>query len=240
MKNAFIRMVSILAVLVIAAVLPLAACSDGTPSQNASGATSPAVTMYPNPWGGKFDWQPGQPFAQKIRRRNSGSSVTETITETIEAEGTATTTVRKVNVRSKPSVYADKVANIRAAGTEVTVTARAKNSSGETWYEVRLSSGTAGYIRADLLNTENVVLKTDSEPEKDASVTAEPTTEPTAEPEAAVTPDITPQIIYVTPEPEVQVTPTPILVYVTPAPDSQSNADPTPQVIYVYEDQENG
>ncbi len=53
-----------------------------------------------------------------------------------------------------PSTRAGQVIQIRAAGTEVQVTAQVINSSGETWYAVKLYQGYVGYIRADLLRVE--------------------------------------------------------------------------------------
>ena len=82
----------------------------------------------------------------------------ETMIESIPAEGWCYTAIKQVNVRSQPSIYATRVMRIKSAGTEFTVTARAKNSAGEIWYAVQLANGTLGYIRSDLLNTDHVIL----------------------------------------------------------------------------------
>ncbi len=52
------------------------------------------------------------------------------------------------------SVRGAWVSRIRYANTEVEVTAQVINSSGETWYAVRLYSGLVGYIRGDLLRVD--------------------------------------------------------------------------------------
>ena len=69
---------------------------------------------------------------------------------------------------------------IKSAGTEFTVTARAKNSAGEIWYAVQLANGTLGYIRSDLLNTDHVILLGDP-----YSYEAEVNTRPAAASESA-------------------------------------------------------
>ena len=62
--------------------------------------------------------------------------------------------IGKVNLRAMASVRAAWVSRIRYANTEVEVTAQVINSSGETWYAVRLYSGLVGYIRGDLLRVD--------------------------------------------------------------------------------------
>lgn len=155
---------------------------------------------------------------------------TETIISSWEAYGIATTATKQVNVRSQASISSSKVATVRAVGTEVEVTARVKNSSGEVWYAVTLANGTLGYIRSDLLNTEQVtVVDYDAVPRQE---------------EAAVTPEppVQQQVVYVTPPPAVQpqATPTPILVYITPTPAPAAQPEVTPEVIYVFQEKENG
>ena len=156
--------------------------------------------------------------------------------ESIPAEGWCYTAIKQVNVRSQPSVYATRVMRIKSAGTEFTVTARAKNSAGEIWYAVQLANGTLGYIRSDLLNTDHVILLGDP-----YSYETEVNTRPAAASESAsnviniiAPPEVpapTPQVIYVV-QNAPQPTPTPILVYVTPEPAPVSPMV-TPQVIYV-------
>ena len=161
----------------------------------------------------------------------------ETMIESIDAEGYCYTAIKRVNVRSQPSIYATKVQTIRSAGTEFKVSARAKNSAGEIWYAVLLANGTLGYIRSDLLNTDHVILLGDpyayEEEENTKAVAASESASSVlniVKDEAPAQPEVTPQVIYVTPAPESQPTPTPIIVYVTPEPEV------TPQVIYVTQD----
>ena len=161
----------------------------------------------------------------------------ETMIESIDAEGYCYTAIKRVNVRSQPSIYATKVQTIRSAGTEFKVSARVKNSSGELWYAVLLANGTLGYIRSDLLNTDHVILLGDPyayEEEEDTKAVAASESASDVlnivKSQGAQQPEVTPQVIYVTPAPESQPTPTPIIVYVTPEPEV------TPQVIYVTKD----
>ncbi len=219
MKSVFFRV--ILSVLLIAAlILPAAALSD--------------EYTQPDPLSSSYAWWdccPPVVYKTKVVYRQS-----ETLIESIPAEGYCYTAIKRVNVRSMPSIYATKVMSIKSAGTEFIVTARVKNSSGEIWYAVELANGTLGYIRSDLLNTDHVILMGDpyayeswvgtrpasaSESGSDVIQIATP-----AEASAP-----TPKVIYVTPEPP--ATPTPILVYVTPAPEGVSEAEITPQIIYV-------
>ena len=78
--------------------------------------------------------------------------------------GKGWTTVQKVNVRSMASIYSSWVTQIRYAGSEVEVTAEILNSSGETWYEVRLYQGFVGYIRGNLLRVSITPVETATEP----------------------------------------------------------------------------
>ena len=161
----------------------------------------------------------------------------ETMIESIDAEGYCYTAIKRVNVRSQPSIYATKVQTIRSARTEFKVSARVKNSAGEIWYAVLLANGTLGYIRSDLLNTDHVILLGDpyayEEEEETKTVAASESASDVlniAKSSDEVQPEITPQIVYVTPAPESKPTPTPIIIYVTPEPEV------TPQVIYVTQD----
>ena len=52
------------------------------------------------------------------------------------------------------SIRSTWISRIRNANTEMEVTAEVLNSSGETWYAVRLYSGLVGYIRGDLLRVD--------------------------------------------------------------------------------------
>lgn len=162
----------------------------------------------------------------------------ETMIESIDAEGYCYTAIKRVNVRSQPSIHATRVQTIRSAGTEFKVSARVKNSAGEIWYAVLLANGTLGYIRSDLLNTDHVILLGDPyayEEEEEtkavaASESASAVLNIVKNPDGEADP--TPQVIYVTPAPQAETkpTPTPIIVYVTPEPEV------TPQVIYVSQD----
>ena len=218
------RIILILAVVMIAAaVLPAAALSDDY--------TQPDPASVAGAW---WDCCPPVKIIKQTRvvYRQSVYRQSETLIESIPAEGYCYTAIKRVNVRSQPSIYATKVMTIKSAGTEFIVTARAKNSAGEIWYAVELANGTLGYIRSDLLNTDHVILMGDpyayegwvgnrdaaaSESGSDVVKIATPAEAPAA----------TPRIIWVTPEP--QPTPTPIYVYVTPEPQEQV----TPQIIYV-------
>ena len=221
MKSVSFRITLILCVLVIAsAILPAAALSDDYTQPD------PASCAYP--W---WDCQP----VTIVRHTRVVYRQPETLIEEIPAEGYCYTAIKRVNVRSQPSIYATKVMTIKAAGTEFIVTARAKNSSGEIWYAVELANGTLGYIRSDLVNTDHVILMGDPYAYESwvgtrpaaASESGSDTINIATPPEAAAP---TPRVIYVTPEPP--ATPTPILVYVTPAPDG-SDSQVTPQIIYV-------
>ncbi len=72
--------------------------------------------------------------------------------------------ISRVNVRTMPSVYGSWVTQIRTAGTEVEVTAEVMNTSGETWYAVKLYQGYVGYIRGDLLRVEIDPIEEEEEP----------------------------------------------------------------------------
>ena len=220
MKSFSFRMIVILSVLMIAAaVLPAAALSDDYTEPD------PASCSYP--W-----WDYCQPvvYKTKVVYRQP-----ETLIESIPAEGYCYTAIKRVNVRSQPSIYSTRVMTIKSAGTEFIVTARAKNSSGEIWYAVQLANGTLGYIRSDLLNTDHVILmgnpyayesyvgnQSTAASESASSIIKIATP---AEAEAAE-----PKVLWVTAPP--QATPTPILVYVTAEPQAGA-PEVTPQIVYV-------
>lgn len=216
-----IRIILILSVLMIAAaVLPAAAVSDCLYNQ-------PDPASCASAW---WDVCPPVIYKTRVVYRQA-----ETMIESIPAEGYCYTAIKKVNVRSMPSIYATKVMTIKSAGTEFIVTFRVKNSSGEIWYAVELANGTLGYIRSDLLNTDHVVLMGDPYAyeswvgNRDAAASESGSDViKIATPAEASAP--TPKVVYVTPAP---ATPTPILVYVTPEPAPASAAEVTPQIIYV-------
>ena len=220
MKSLWTRIVLILVVLAVTAVLlPAFAESWSVPD--------PASCSYP--W-----WEINPPVVTKTRVVVRQA---ETLVESTPAEGWCYTAIKKVNVRSQPSIYATRVMRIKSAGTEFTVTARVKNSSGEIWYAVQLANGTLGYIRSDLLNTDHVILHEDP-----YSYEAEVSTHTAAASESASdviniinppeAPAPTPQVIYIMQQPAAEPTPTPILVFVTPEP-APAAPEITPQVIYL-------
>jgi uncharacterized protein YgiM (DUF1202 family) len=233
MKFAFTRFILILAVLAVAAViLPVSSVSEEgeDPAEFSDTDSYIEPPLDPYPW-----WEIYPPVQ---RRRRVKVSQTETMIESIPAEGLCYTAINWVNVRSQPSTQANRVMTIRSAGTEFSVSARVKNSSGEIWYAVKLANGTLGYIRSDLLNTDHVILLEDP-----YSYESEIDTHPAAASESGSdviniisTPEPTPEIVYVTTDPSLLPTPTPILVYVTPDPASL----PTPQVIYINPDNNYG
>ena len=214
------RIILILTVLMIAAaVLPAAALSEDY--------------TKPDPASVACAWWDTCPPVKVITQTRVVYRQSETLIESIPAEGYCYTAIKRVNVRSQPSIYATKVMTIKSAGTEFIVTARAKNSAGEIWYAVELANGTLGYIRSDLLNTDHVILLKDP-----YAYEAEVDTRPAAASESGssviniiATPEPTPQVIYIPVNPVPQPTPTPILVYVTPAPEMQE--EPTPQILFV-------
>ena len=142
------RIILILAVVMIAAaVLPAAALSDDY--------------TQPDPASVAGAWWDHCPPVKVIKQTRVVYRQAETLIESIPAEGYCYTVMKRVNVRSQPSIYATKVMTIKSAGTEFIVTARTKNSAGEIWYAVELANGTLGYIRSDLLNTDHVILMGD-------------------------------------------------------------------------------
>ena len=219
MKSFLFRLALVLTVLMIAAaVLPASADTEDY--------TQPDPVSINYPW-----WELYPPV---VTRTRVVVRQAETMIESMPAEGWCYTAIKQVNVRSQPSIHATRVMRIKSAGTEFTVTARVKNSSGEIWYAVKLANGTLGYIRSDLLNTDHVILLEDP-----YSYESEIDTHPAAASESGSdviniisTPEPTPEIVYVTTDPSLLPTPTPILVYVTPDPATL----PTPQVIYINPD----
>ena len=228
MKSSLFRVALILTALIVAAV-SLPVCAEGLDTYiPPTGAEYNPV----NPVDWNTPWWEICPPAPPRRKCSSSSSArkAETLIESIDAEGYCYTAIKKVIVRSQPSIYATKVATIRSARTEFTVSARVKNSSGEIWYAVLLANGTLGYIRSDLLNTDHVILLGDPYAyEEEQALKTVPASESASDVLNIARdeqPAVTPQVIYVAPA-ATQPTPTPILVYVTPAP------EPTPQIIYV-------
>jgi len=227
MKSLWTRIVLILVVLAVTAVLlPAFAESWSVPD--------PASCSYP--W-----WEINPPVVTKTRVVVRQA---ETLVESTPAEGWCYTAIKKVNVRSQPSIYATRVTSIRSAGTEFFVTARVKNSSGEIWYAVQLANGTLGYIRSDLLNTDHVILLGDPYAyEADVSTRTAAASESASESiniaSPAAVPAPTPQVIYIVTEPSDQPTPTPIVVYMTPEPPA-AYPENTPQVIYVNPGKDDG
>ena len=227
MKSLWTRIVLILVVLAVTAVfLPAFAESWNVPD--------PASCSYP--W-----WEINPPVVTKTRVVVRQA---ETLVESTPAEGWCYTAIKKVNVRSQPSIYATRVTSIRSAGTEFFVTARVKNSSGEIWYAVQLANGTLGYIRSDLLNTDHVILLGDPYAyEADVCTRTAAASESASESiniaSPAAVPAPTPQVIYIVTEPSDQPTPTPIVVYMTPEPPA-AYPENTPQVIYVNPGKDDG
>ena len=179
--------------------------SSSSSSSSSSGSSSGSGTFVDpaDPWP---LWPPAQPSSHK---KSSGSSKTvESIIRTEEVTGKGWTLISKVNVRTMPSIAAGQVVQIRSAGTEVIVTGKALNSSGETWYAVKMYQGYVGYIRSDLLRVEvteeipkdtadetivtTIKNKTNGSP-KVIYVIVEPTQAPKEEEEET-------QIIYITPD----------------------------------------
>ena len=225
MKRSLLTAVLVLTTLMIA-MTALPVYAEFMPEAPGSPSTIPWWEVCP----------PKAPTRTRVVTRTA-----ETMIESIDAEGYCYTAIKRVNVRSQPSIYATKVQTIRSARTEFKVSARVKNSSGEIWYAVLLANGTLGYIRSDLLNTDHVILLGDPyayEDEEDtktvrASESASDVLNIAKDPEVQQPqqPEVTPQVIYVTPAPDAaKPTPTPIIVYVTPEPEV------TPQVIYVTQE----
>ena len=101
MKSVFFRICLILTVLLIAAAaLPVAAESDDIPAEAGAAAPEPVKC---EPW-----WERCPPVVVKTRTRVVVRQP-ETLIESIPAEGWCYTAIKKVNVRSQPSIYATKV-----------------------------------------------------------------------------------------------------------------------------------
>ncbi len=150
-----------------------------------------------------LNWQPYQPAVKQ--RRKTTTRKTETLVSSTPMTGEGCTNITWVNLRATPSVYGNRVRKIHYSGTHVTITAQVTNSSSQLWYAVTMDDGTAGYIRADLINVTQTV-----------AAVQQVTTATPAPPVSEAAPTPTPMIVYITPEP-------------TPAP----AAEVTPQVIYV-------
>ena len=63
----------------------------------------------------------------------------------------AATNIKKVNVRAGTSTESQRVRQLAAPGTGVTVLGEARSTEGTMWYFVQLDTGETGYIRGDLL-----------------------------------------------------------------------------------------
>ena len=238
MKRSLLKIIPALMVLMIA-VTALPVLADGISETSAAYPPAPAAPAAA-PSSASIPWWEVCPPKVKTRTRVVVRNP-ETLIESIDAEGYCYTAIKRVNVRSQPSIYATKVQTIRSARTEFNVSARVKNSAGEIWYAVQLANGTLGYIRSDLVNTDHVILLGDPysyEEEQDTKAVAASESASDVlnivKNNGAEQAEPTPQIIYVTPAPEsneIRPTPTPIIVYVTPEPEV------TPQVIYVTKDE---
>ena len=123
----------------------------------------------------------------------------ESIIKSTPVTGKGWTVIQKVNVRSMASVYSGWITQIRYPGSEVEVTAEVINSSGETWYEVRLYLGYVGYIRGNLLRVNIVPVEPVVE---QVIIQAPPKTE-------------TPKVIYVVVESEADVPKDGEVIYIT-------------------------
>lgn len=222
MKSFPSRIALVLCVLVAAAaILPAAAVSEDY--------TAPDPASVAGPW-----WDYCAPPV--VTRTRVVYRQAETLVESIPAEGYCYTVIKRVNVRSQPSIYSTRVTTVKAAGTELIVTSRAKNSSGEIWYAVELANGTLGYIRSDLLNTDHVILMGDPyayeswvESRPASAAESGSGTVNVADPAELAAP--TPQVLYVTQPP--QATPTPILIYVTAGPSEEAPVNATPEILFV-------
>ena len=240
MKSVLSRLFLLLLALVItAAVLPVFAEEESSASEEGGAPQVISAETGDKPEGGSKApevpwWEIHPPVPRTRTRTRVVVRQAETMIESMPAEGLCYTAIKQVNVRSQPSTQATRVMTIKSAGTEFSVSARVKNSSGEIWYAVKLANGTLGYIRSDLLNTDHVILLEDP-----YAYETEVDTHPAAASESGSdvinvisTPEPTPEIVYVTTDPSLLPTPTPILVYVTPDPATL----PTPQVIYINQD----
>lgn len=219
MKTGFCRLLLLAAVTVLSVALVIpASAGTSTPVWPVYPTADPS-SVVPVPWWDQISLKPQYDY---------GTYSTDVIVSSVEVIGTGTTNVYWVNLRTVPVVNGHRVRKIRKPGTKVTLTALATNIYGQEWFAVRMSDGTVGYIRSDLLNADYEIVASET-PETDESYTG-----------GGVT--VTPQVIYVTPAPAEsnQPTPTPILVYITPEPDATPTPEVTPQVIYIYQEDEHG
>jgi uncharacterized protein YgiM (DUF1202 family) len=60
----------------------------------------------------------------------------------------AKTTIKKVNVRSKPDQSGRRLQYINDPGTIVTLLGKRMDKAGNVWYQIKLSNGDKGYISA--------------------------------------------------------------------------------------------
>ncbi len=72
------------------------------------------------------------------------------------ADYTGTVTAATVNIREKADVNSTVVGS-SSQGKEITIKDQTKDSSGTAWYRVYVDGDTLGYIRADLVSTEETV-----------------------------------------------------------------------------------
>ena len=237
MRSSFFRTALVFTALV------LVLSSSAVVAESADESLLIPAADYSIPW-----WEICPPTPTRHKRRTSHA--VETAVETIPAEGYCYTAIKRVNVRSQPSIYATRVSYIKSAGTEFVVYARVKNSSGEIWYAVKLANSTLGYIRSDLLNTDHVILLDDPYSYEEAEPHKMVPASESGSDFLGIATDVvvkdsalTPQVIYIvrdpqtTPAPEAPPTPTPIIIYVTKAPEQRAEPEVTPQVIYVYQDE---
>ena len=133
----------------------------------------------------------------------------EYIIQSTPVTGKGWTVIGKVNVRAMASIRSSWITRIRYANTEMEVTARVINSSGETWYAVRLYSGLVGYIRGDLLRVDIQPVQVQAA-EPEVIVRQSPGTGSNILVYVVVDPSLLqsgsePQVIFVTPEQAAQM-----------------------------------
>lgn len=72
------------------------------------------------------------------------------------ADHTGTVTAPSVNIREKADVNSEVIGS-SSQGKKITIKDQMKDSSGTAWYRVYVDGDTLGYIRADLVSTEETV-----------------------------------------------------------------------------------
>ena len=143
---------------------------------------------------------PGKPPKKHSHGGSGSSAPIESIIQSTDVTGRGWTTISKVNVRTMPSTRAGLVFQVRAAGTEMAVTTRVINSSGETWYGVKLYQGYVGYIRGDLLRADVTEVTA-------AAATVRDPTEQSIITMVEQKTHVTPQVIYIIVDPQEEETP---------------------------------